>query len=463
MPVADTGKRVRGCGAVVIAASAMLLISSACTSDDAAPSNPGGGGPGGSSAGGSGGAGGSAAGGRGGVGGSGAGGTSSGGSSAGGTSSGGTGGTGGAIGSGGSAGSAGTGSGGTSGTGGTTGTGGAGGSGGSGGDPGQPGVRFVGRTDTTSAGIVRFGWPGSAILFRFSGTEASVRMDDASGFFALLVDGQQRPTLSTTPGEKSYRVASGLPAGTHEVRLYRRVEGHQGLTNFRAVELGSGTLLAPPPAPARRIEIIGDSITCGYGNEGTLPCGYTPDTEDNYRAYGSITARNLDADLVTIAWSGKGVIYNYGDDKNEPLPELYDRTLPMDASRTWDFSRYQPHVVVINLGTNDFSTPGEPDQSTFSNAYRGFVQHLRQKYPAAFILCLNPTGIGSSNGDGESVPFNYISAVVAGLKAAGDTKIEAHRLTFNTTGNGCDYHPTIATHASMAASLTTKLKSLLGW
>lgn len=33
-------------------------------------------------------------------------------------------------------------------------------------------------------------------------------------------------------------------------------------------------------AAARKIEFIGDSITCGYGNLGTPPCDFTPDTED---------------------------------------------------------------------------------------------------------------------------------------------------------------------------------------
>jgi lysophospholipase L1-like esterase len=420
-----------GRAAGVIVMSATLIGGTACGSDDAAPKDSPDASAGGSSAGGTSGAGG------GGRGGSGAGGTSPGGTSGGGSGSGGAAGSGGSRGSGATAGSA--------------------GSGGSGGDPGEPGVRFVGRTDTTQAGAVRFAWSGSSVQFRFSGTDASVRMDDASGFFALLVDGQQRPTLTTTPGAKSYPVATGLPPGEHEVRLYRRAEGFEGLTSFLGVELGSGTLLPPPPAPARRMEIIGDSITCGYGNEGTLPCGFTPDTEDNYRAYGSVTARNLGADLVTLAWSGKGMIYNYGDDKNEPLPALYDRTLPQAAQPSWDFSRYQPHVVVINLGTNDFSTDGEPDEATFGNAYRSFLQHLRQKYPDAWILCLGPTGIG------ERTPFDYISRVVAGLKTAGDTKLEAHQLVFTTTGQGCDYHPTIETHASMAQALTTKLKSLLGW
>jgi hypothetical protein len=134
--------------------------------------------------------------------------------------------------------------------------------------------------------------------------------------------------------------------------------------------------------------------------------------------------------------------------------------LPGDASSTWDFSRYQPHVVVINLGTNDFSTEGDPDEPTFSNAYRTFLVHVREKYPNAQILCLMPTLLG---GDDLTRARAYIETVVGALRTAGDSKIEAHLLQFTSTGAGCDHHPSLATHASMGQALTAKLRSLLGW
>ena len=362
----------------------------------------------------------------------------------------------GATGSGGSAGGAGS-----NGASGAAGTSGASGNGGSAGSAGAAGVRFVGRTDTRQAGATRFAWSGSGILFRFGGTQASVRLDDQGGrFFTVLVDGQQGANLETSSGARAYPVATGLAAGDHEVRLYRRTEANQGVTSFLGVELNGGMLLAPPPPSDRRIEVIGDSITCGYGNEGTNPCGFTPDTEDHYRTYAAIAARNLQADLHTVAESGKGIIYNYGDDRNEPFPAIYDRALRGDASSAWDFSRYQPHVVVINLGTNDFSTDGDPDEPTFSNAYRAFLVHLREKYPNAQILCLAPTSLG---GDDLTRARTYIESVVSGLRTAGDARIEAHSLQYTTTGVGCDSHPSLATHASMGQALTAKLRSLLGW
>jgi lysophospholipase L1-like esterase len=287
-------------------------------------------------------------------------------------------------------------------------------------------------------------------------------MDDPAGFFTRLVDGKEVDELRTMPGERSYELASGLADGTHEIALYRRTEASFGVTRFLGVELGSdGELLPPPPAAERRLELIGDSITCGYGDEGSNEsCPFEAATENHWLTYGAISARDLDAELVTLAWSGKGIIYNYGDDKNEPMPVLYPRALPQDGGSTWDFAQWQPDAVVINLGTNDFSTDGDPSQSEFSDAYRVFLEQLRAHYPDAWIICLQPTLLSGSDLDTASM---YIDDVVSARNAAGDDHVVAHALQFTVDGLGCDYHPSLATHLSMATALTAELQRVLGW
>lgn len=381
----------------------------------------------------------------------------------GGGGSGGAGGSGATAGSGGSSGSSGSGGvaggGGGAGSGGVAG-GGSGGSAGTGGASGVPAVRFIGRTDASQAGQTRFAWSGSGVAFRFSGTDAAVEMDDPAHFFTLLVDGKLQPVLATASGKNKYTVAQGLPSGEHEVWLFRRTEASYGPTRFYGVDLGAGTLLAPPAAAARKIEIIGDSITCGYGNEGADQyCNFSADTENHYLTYGAIAARDLGADLVTVAWSGKGVIYNYGDDKTDPLPSLYDRAIPTDSASAWDFS-WQPDVVVINLGTNDFSTGGDPTDAEFTGAYQAFLAHLRGKYAQARIVALIPTLLSGSD---LTTAKSYIEKAVAARKAAGDAKVSALTLSFTQDGWGCDWHPSLKTHASMGAALSTELKALMGW
>ncbi len=349
-------------------------------------------------------------------------------------------------------------SGGSAGNGGSGGSSGTGGSAGSGGSPATPEVRFIGRVETNGQERT-FAWSGTAIAFRFEGTDASITLDDDGRFFTLLVDGQEQ-LLPTSSGEQSYTLASGLTPGEHEIWLHRRTEALFGNTRFIDLDLGGGTLLPPPPPAARRIEIIGDSITCGYGNEGADEfCDFSASTENHYLTYGAIAARNLGAELSTVAWSGKGIIYNYGDDKNEPMPELYARTLPQDASSSWDFS-WQPDVVVINLGTNDFSTDGDPSEGEFAGAYEAFLADIRNRNQTAHILCVIPTLLG---GNDLANAKAYIEQAVAARNAAGDDKVKAVALSFDQSGWGCDYHPSLETHASMGAALTAELQAWLGW
>src|SRR4029077_970838 len=86
---------------------------------------------------------------------------------------------------------------------------------------------------------------------------------------------------------------------------------------------------------------------------------------------------------VAIAYSGRGVYRNHGGTPDPLLPVLFERRFADYATDPWDFS-YTPDLVVITLGTNDFSL-GDPG-SGFVDAYDAFVQQVRAHYPSAPIL-----------------------------------------------------------------------------
>jgi lysophospholipase L1-like esterase len=383
-----------------------------------------------------------------------------------------TGGTGGEgpVGAGGGGGTTGTGSG-AGGSGGKTGTGGAaGGSGGTigtGGAGGQTGVvaagvRWVNRVDLTDPQRPRFSWSGSGFVARFSGTSLSVQINSSGAFiFKTVVDGTPRAAFTIPSGQQTASVVSGLAAGTHTVELYRQTEGSQGDSQLLAVTVGGGALMTPPAAPARLIEIIGDSISCGYGTLGALADSDCFPTESHWDTYGAIAARALGAEVNTIAMSGQGAYRNYGGDMTNTLPMVYTRALTNDATPAWDF-RAQAQAVIVNLGTNDISNNKGDPGTPFVTAYTGLLQTVRSKYPGALIVCI----IGPLlSGTDLSTIQGHIKAAVDARVAAGDRNIEAFNNIAPQTSDkaACQYHPDPAENQIMADQIAAELRSKLGW
>src|SRR4051812_14494366 len=247
-------------------------------------------------------------------------------------------------------------------------------------------VRIIGRADWSDPAGPRFCWSGTSVVARFSGSSIGVRLRDGGNHFQPVLDGVELPVLAATAEQDSYPLASGLRAGAHELVLHRRTEAFVGETQFLGLILDEGAALLAPPAPAaRRLQFIGDSITCGYGIDAADQYErFSPATENHYRAFGALAARALGAEAVTVAYSGKGLYRNFGGDTVEPMPELHERVL-LERRDRWDFTRWTPDAVVINLGTNDFG-PGDPGPR-FGEAYRAFLARLKANHPGAHILC----------------------------------------------------------------------------
>jgi lysophospholipase L1-like esterase len=335
------------------------------------------------------------------------------------------------------------------------------------------GVRAEGRFDRSDRDALTFAWSGSRISARFSGTSAGVVLTDAGGKnqFAVLIDGTLQPRkLAAKSGEHAYLLGDGLSPGEHEVVLHRLTEANQGETTFRGFQFGkAGALVSPGRAPARRIEVIGDSISTGYGNEGPdKTCHFSPETENHYLTYGAIAARAVGAELVTVAWSGKGVFSNRGSAVDTlVMPALWKRTLPERDDSRWNFAEYQPDAVVVNLGSNDFA-PEVADYSPFDRSYLAFIRDVRATYPTATIFCALGPALSDNWPEGRMALTKArrgVTGAVDALRAHGDARIFFVEFPVQTGANGygCDWHPSLRTHELMAAQLETELREKMKW
>jgi len=321
------------------------------------------------------------------------------------------------------------------------------------------GVRWVGRVDTADAMGPRFGWSGAGFIARFNGTSLTARLNNAGAFiFKAVVDGSPQPSFAMSPGPGSYSLASGLAVGTHTVALYRQTEGVYGDSQLLGLTVGAGALADPAPAPSRLIEVVGASVSCGYGDLGTSPCTFSFGTESHWDAYESVAGRALGADVSTVAISGRGVYRNFDGTTDGTMAALFDRILAGSAAPAWDF-RTTPQVVVVNLGKNDLAL-GDPG-TILRDAYLAFTRTLRARYPNAFIVCATGPNLGEP---AHTQQLGYVSAAVATRHAEGDNAIEVLDWPEQVAGEiGCDAHPNAAKQASMGDQLATLLRARLQW
>ncbi len=335
--------------------------------------------------------------------------------------------------------------------------------------PADPRIQYNGRFDQNDPEAPTFAWTGSSILFRVDGTGFKIFLEHIpdsssqhhSNYYFLIVDDSIRQLVKTTPGQIQIDGGNDLTKAVHTVQLYRRTEAFCGVAVFSGLELPSGTTLLEPPArPQRRIEFIGNSITCGYGDEATSPkIHFSPETEDGYRSYAAVASRELRAEYHIVAFSGRGVYRNYDLSIKGLMPELYKLYYPQ-SERQWDFTSWTPDVVVINLGTNDFAK-GIPDSSGFVKAYSGLLRQVRSYYSDAVIVCLDGPML---TGKPLQKCHSFIESAVNTVLEEGKKQIYTFSLTTQgPLGMGADYHPNIAQHALNARELTRFIAEKMNW
>ena len=326
------------------------------------------------------------------------------------------------------------------------------------------GVRWVGRVDvTTDAAHPRFAWSGTGFVAKFMGTSltAQLAIRGSPQIFKAVIDGTpQAPFTAAANTSMMWPLAMGLTSDVHTVELYRQTEGPQGQTQLMALTT-DGTLMDPPPGPGKLIELVGDSITCGYGDLGKLGDADCYPTESHWDTYEAVAARMLGAEVSTIAASGRGIIRNYGGDTTGTMPMLYPLTLTNLSTPVWDF-HIEPQAVVINLGTNDISNnKGDPGDA-FRDTYVDLMTTIRTNYPDAWIIGI----IGPLlSGTDLTTIQGHIKDAVDIRTAAGDSKVEFFDMIQAQTSDkfACQYHPNVAENMIMATQLAGELSAKLGW
>lgn len=346
-------------------------------------------------------------------------------------------------------------------------------------------VKLLGRTymidDTLwlslSGSGVDFSYTGKKLSMTVVGDGASTISGNDTNYarLAVYVDGERVIDDMINSPEKSYTIFESDKEKTVSVQIIKLSETAMSTLGIKPLELGEGGKLSPAPEKTHKIEFIGDSITCGYGVDDEDPNhNFSTATEDVTKAYAYKTAQKLNADYSMFSTSGYGIISGYtsNDEKvtQQTIPQYYEsmgfswnsfnNTLrPQDAE--WDFSKYQPDLVVINLGTNDDSyckSNGER-QEEYSSAYVEFLKKVRKNNPTAHIIC----SVGIM---GTRIYPAVEMAVYSYTKETGDENISAFKFEQQdgeNDGLAADWHPTEATHEKASDKLVEYIRTVMSW
>ena len=342
----------------------------------------------------------------------------------------------------------------------------------------DPHIQYAGRISFTNPERPAFNFPGIQITAAFEGTSLRMMAKPKSGYFMAQIDNAE-PFKVSFMGQRDsvVTIATALPEGKHLVKLMYAIECYELFPEFLGFVLDEGKKLVDAPAfPDRKIEFIGNSITCGYGNEGLKKEEHFDyATENHYYSYASITARSLGAQHWVVARSGIGAYRNYNGPKTgnpesnmlaqyEYIGYAWKPELRQGASflkENWDFGRYQPDVVCINLGTNDLSTPNY-DVELLKQNYRKLLKMVRQHNPKAKIVFLTGTMLYDKE---MALQKQLLNEVAAEAKKAGDK--EVYRFDMDPISSeelyGNDWHPNVYMDEKMAGELTAYLRKLMKW
>ena len=225
----------------------------------------------------------------------------------------------------------------------------------------------------------------------------------------------------------------------------------------------------------KTMELVGDSITCGFGIEAPDNAFMFKTSEENgWITYGALAARELGYEYSMICESG----INAAKPEHPFIPmhameDIYEYTDELYATKygkpleKWDFEAHHNDIVVLNLGTNDNNpikfyrnfNDIEPMENWFHARYKEFVRQVRRcNGPDTVIIC--------SLGSIDTYLYHHIKEVVAELKEeTGDEKLfcfEYIPLNVMMEGIGAAGHPSAKTHVRMGKELANYIRKFTG-
>ena len=330
-------------------------------------------------------------------------------------------------------------------------------------------IVYAGLTEKLENEVILIGSASSATSY-FTGDTCVIFLRNYNeegryNYYSIELDNEDLGRFKINGDEmKAIPIAITFQKEIHKISVYKSTEAAIGSINFGGIFCEK--LVEPEKQPLKNIEFIGNSITCGMGDDTlAVPCNANQwyDQHNAYWAYGPTVSRALKVNFLLSSVSGIGIYRNWNS--NGPtMPEVYENLyLNTDESQKRDFSTFTPNVVSICLGTNDFSD-GDGlkerlpfDSIHFTSNYIHFIEIVYSHYPETQIALLNSPMLKE---DKNPLLDNCLHAVKEHFDSTNYIPIEIFHFN-EITPHGCDGHPDIDDQMLMADQLYPFYKRLL--
>jgi len=333
-------------------------------------------------------------------------------------------------------------------------------------------ILVTGRHVALNSGAIQFAASGVALETVFKGSQIDAFIIDTLSpgsdhhWFRVIVDGNDLGRFRTQSDTFEYRLAENLTKDEHHLQLVHETEGINGRIEIKAFI--AGEFLKSPERPEKTIAFYGDSITSGFGltQEDSL-CGEGNwyDHHSAWKSYGARVSRNFDAGWILNSISGIGITRSWSAESPDML-QTWNHTFmnSSDSTELWDFSGAKADLLVISLGTNDFSDGDgqmprkSPDKIDFIESYIRLVENITSMYPGIPVLISDSPML---DGEKRDKLRNWLDEIKSRLNKKG---IEAEIHQYSTTMiEGCSQHPGEENHSTMAKEMNSTIEKWLEW
>lgn len=220
-------------------------------------------------------------------------------------------------------------------------------------------------------------WTASGVEFKVDGSELSIDFitdyDVYEVWVRVEVDGYSAIRTSLPKGKSTLGIYKNMnPDNIRNIRVYKEVQAMGDASHILLLDsINSDGRLYAPEDKKYRFEFVGDSITSGEGLCGSKETfewnSFIYSTENHYAVE---VCKKLNADLRIVSQSGWGTYCGWNNDVNIAVPPIYEKVcglqkgekqVAVGSQNEYGFSVWQPDVIFINLGTNDYSAFNNPE------------------------------------------------------------------------------------------------------